>query len=255
MPILTINGFPIEIRKTGGDDMPEIDDSPQIIQRAVNGEIFVDETNDKRRWNAFRTVMLPLTEAQALRDLLRVGRNGHAWPFDADTFSSKGRDVAGGTIAQEGANPKFGDGNADVTGAPQNVGPVGSIHTVAAWYFTGVFYQHEILRSDGAKWVDAVRDDGATLHIDTSGGFMRFTDNADYDDAVIFDFEILDEWGDNWEQLQAFSLLPDLIVSGDFVSGESVTVLARNVRLVQMEANLEGTFQSVGVVIFDLQEA
>ena len=113
---------------------------------------------------------------------------------------------------------------------------VGTLYTLAAWVKPGGgAWQHEILRSDGAKWVDGVRNDAATLHIDVSSSAFRLLSpgsGTDYfDDLVWLPFEIYADWAADWAaRTRTFPPLRYLEISGDLLGGyriDRATVTAR----------------------------
>lgn len=150
---------------------------------------------------------------------------GHVWSFDAGHYSSKGVTGAGGTV--QSTVKKYGAKALQVSAADvwlsnpiENEGE----WTLAVWHRvdSGAF-KHEVVRSDGARWVDGVRDDAYTVD-----GAADFSDdcvvleNASgthyYDDLVFSPYLWLEDWA---EQVYAsglpFGPAPFLTASGRLV--------------------------------------
>lgn len=169
------------------------------------------------------TTLLTLAEAIALESLCRRN-NGVVWHADNTQYSSAG--LAFTDTASFSTTNKFGTHSVSISTSAGDFGvcTVGSKYTVAAWTKDGAGdWEHHILRSDGAKWVDATRNDSATLLIEIDTGVLELLDDGSntrlYDEIVWLPFEIADDWGADWPQAEVFSDLPGLDITGDLLGG------------------------------------
>lgn len=161
----------------------------------------------RKRDLSFRTV--PLTEAAAHSWLCLLTGEGEAWSFDASLYGSKGTGPTSLLNSSQGAaGPKFGAGRLSVgattgtltyLGVAVNAWGGSSEWTVLVWRFEGAAWVHYAVRSDGAKWVNGVRNDAAsTTWLDVWEGNVTIENTTGaavlYDDLVVLPFAVLDAW-------------------------------------------------------------
>lgn len=134
-------------------------------------------------------------DADALEGLL-LGL-AHVFPFDAHFFSKAGLAplaTSGATISA--VQSKWGGFSASITLLQWAVAFViaPGVWTVALWRWSGAAWVHYVVRSDGAKWVDGVRNDAAVttfLTFDTALGVISLSGSPHFfDDAVFFPFKL-----------------------------------------------------------------
>lgn len=202
----------------------------RALDGSPSGGIF-DDVEDA----SFTTIRLSLSEARAIANLCR-GANGHKWSCDNSVYSSSGLAMTDTPTFQTGTI-KFGTHAISVAGAAGDV-TIATVETstltkwtVAAWTKDGGgAWAHHILRSDGAKWVDGVRNDSASLLIDVPTTAFQLLDHATntryFDDLVWLPFEIHDDWGAEWPLTETFANLPQLKVWGDLFPGYEFTARA-----------------------------
>lgn len=224
MGALHIAGFEIPVHREGQETMSGQQGQPmRALDGTPTGGVFSDVEG-----GTFATPLIRLTEARSIANLCR-GANGHHWDLEnasgGGRYASSGLQMTGSPTFQTGT-VKFGTyaislsaGGGDVDVATVTTSAL-SEHTVAAWTKDGSGdWEHHILRSDGAKWVDGVRNDGATLLFEVSANVWTLLDDGSniryFDDLVWLPFAIYDDWGAGWIQTEAFSPLPDLKVWGD----------------------------------------
>lgn len=130
-------------------------------------------------------------EADALVGMLKG--LGHVFPFDDHLWSLPGLPPLAGFVATISAvQSKHGGTSASITLAqwPVDFVIAPAVWTVILWRWSGAAWVHYVVRSDGAKWVDGVRNDGAAtawLTFDTALGVISLTGSPTfYDDAFFF---------------------------------------------------------------------
>lgn len=210
--------------------------------QATNGSMRVTIVARKKDMK-FRTIPLSEEDAEAWDSL--ISGEGEVWSFDSHLYGSKGLGPSanvGCTVTAGSA--KFGaaklnvqatTGSITFTAAAFNSYGRASIWTVMAWRSIngGTTWTHYAIRSDGAKWVNGVRDDAAnTSFISVSNGAVTIS-NTDgtarqYDDLVVLPYLIHTSWP---AQLQsaAFSPLPFLNLDGDMVKEQATRVVKGSV--------------------------
>jgi hypothetical protein len=198
------------------------------------------------------TPVIPLAEAHAMESLCREG-NGVVWHCTNSIYGSPAVAMID-TPTFQGTTTKFGTHAISVTAAAGDVDvvAVGSRYTVAAWTKVGAGdWEHHILRSDGAKWVDGVRNDSATLQIAIDTGIFELLDDGAatvyFDELVYLPFRIADGWGADWPLTVEFGDLPGLDVTGDMLSGYRIP--AAKVRARLSHEGYVASFSGLGAVV------
>lgn len=178
---------------------------------AVDGTMRLTQQTRKRDI-AFSTI--PLTQSDAFAWESYLSGEGHVWSFDANVYSSKGLgpSSSSGATVMTGSGSKFGTGALFInistgtitfTGALLNTFKATPAWTVGVWRFddgTDSDFHHYMVRSDGAKWKDGVRNDGTgTAWLTVSGANVTltaggFVDPVLYSDLVCLPFKVLDGW-------------------------------------------------------------
>lgn len=247
---LHICGFQIPVARDSGElESGQLGEPPRAIDGSPAGGIFYDVEG-----GSYATPRISLTEALAIQNLCR-GANGSRWSCDNTVYSSSGLAMIDTPTFQSGTK-KFGSeaiqiasggGAGDIEVATVITSTV-TAYTVAGWCKDGAGdWTHYILRSDGAKWVDAVRNDSATLPFSVPASVWILDQDASntryFDDLVWLPFLIWDDWGADWPQSEVFASLPDLKVWGDLIGPHEYTARAR-VRVANAgQAHVEGTTQ------------
>ena len=232
MGALHIAGFEIPVARGSGQRTTGQQGAPtRALDGSPGGGIFEDVEDA-----SFNTPIISLAEARAIDNLCR-GSNGARWSCDDTVYSTNGMEFIDTPTFQAGT-VQFGTHAIQInaSGGDLDVYTVTSAtlnkYTVAAWTnINGAGWNHHILRSDGAKWVNAVRNDVATLKIDVVANVFTLLDDGSimyFDDVVWLPFEIDDDWGADWPQLEAFSNLPDLEVWGDLFGEHQFTARCRS---------------------------
>lgn len=214
---------PRESLRDVGDTSVAADGSTRISRRRRKRDI------------AFRTV--PLTNAQAHAWLCLLTGEGEAWSFDSSVYGSKGTGPSAITNTSQGApSPKYGSGRLSVGATTGSITYGGvavngwggsSDWTVMLWRYEGAAWVHYVVRSDGAKWVNGVRTDGAsTTWLTVSAGNVTIANTTGaavlYDDLVVLPFLVLDDWpAQVFAAGAAYGSLPVGRVTGDLVTEAS----------------------------------
>lgn len=229
MALLNVNGIPIPIKpETLSESFEEIGGR----ERAYDGTLRI--SRQARKTNlSFETPVLTTLEAEAWNGLL--SGLGHYWSFDSNNYSSKGLGHSSGTALRATSNPLSGAGHLEFSGAQTRTwaqAGLGTRWTVSLWRDSsgapgGAAYAHYVVRSDGAKWVDGVRNDAAsTTWLSVSSGQLALSDtNTDIDEIIAVPYL----WDTTWPALVFAegglrnALTPTLRLYGDLIPGSSVT--------------------------------
>jgi hypothetical protein len=239
LPWAKANG--LELAKIAAIGSPPKGDRRNIgdLADAVDGTKRLTQQTRKRDLQ-FSSIPLTLTDAFAWESLLTG--EGHVWNFDAGTtagfFSSKGLGPSSSTGASIDvtSGSKFGAGHLELlistgtitfTGALLNTFGATPSWTVMVWRFDDTVdagYHHYVVRNDGAKWKDGVRNDATvTTWLTVSGGNVTLNpsgsvDPVNYDDLVCLPFAVLDDWPPIFGvSTSAYCLTPYLDLSGGMV--------------------------------------
>lgn len=247
------NGFQYSSKTAGGDGYA-------VNGQPISAALYLTEEG------SITTPEIPLSTARAIESLCRRGANGHVWHADEDGSSSRWSSAGLGTIT---ASPnfsavefKFGTHSfLQAFGAigDVSIATVGTIYTVASWVKVGAgSWQHEVLRSDGAKWVDGVRNDSATLNISVASSVFKILEpgsgNVYFDDLVWLPFSVPDGWPADWPTSRAFANLPDLEVSGDLLGGYRIAKAVVGCRVQGTgQVGHDGTLQDSATVSLDIR--
>lgn len=198
---------------------------------AADGSTRVSRSRRKRDI-AFRTV--PLTDAEAHAWLCLLTGEGEAWSFDASLYGSKGTGPSTYTNTAQGAGvTKYGTGRLSVgattgtitfSGVVENAWGGSTSWTVMFWRYEGTAWVHYVVRADGAKWLDGVRNDAAsTLWLDVADGNVTIENTTGaavlYDDLVVLPFAVLDTWpAQVHAAAAAYGSVPVARATGDMVT-------------------------------------
>lgn len=224
MPALSICGFEIPVARGSADENNTV--MGIVDGRSLNGNPGGGYLADVESGN-FSSPQIRLSSARAIQSLCRPF-NGHVWHADNSVYASTGlamTDTPGFGTTEK----KFGTHSVQInTGAGTGDIDVMTIqstaYTVSLWCKDGAgAWTHYVLRSDGAKWVDNVRNDSATLPFVVTSSVWTLSQDATnlryFDELVMLPFDILDEWGLTWPLTETFPELPDVKVGGDLLSG------------------------------------
>jgi len=219
MSFLTLSGIPLAIAEWSQDD-----DSPGTESRTVTGQLFKENTYERRRWSG-TTKLLPQSEADAIRQLIKG--EGHHFGFEDTEYSDKGLGLEATPTFSSTA--KYGTKSA-TSGSDLEAdfgARYGTYWTVLAWKYVASTWVHIARRSDGTLWDDG-ETAGATEAADISmsaSGFLTLA-AGQYDDLVVVPYEMPDAWVEAIAaDTQAFSALPRLLLAGDCVGDEEILVL------------------------------
>jgi hypothetical protein len=269
MSFLEVNGWPVPVA------VDESDTDQKIIGDTADSFSGVVLTNIRARRDLldFETVFTSQADGRAIVGLLE-GR-GHHWSFDNAAvggverwyYSSRSLGKTAGTItrATTTPDPKFGTAYAEMaSGATVTFGTgyTGDT-TLMVWTYTGAAWVHYIVRSDGAKWVDGVRNDAAsTPFLTISGaGVVTLGDAASvatqyFDDLVVLGFKVTTTMATTWGvSAQAFSELPNLAVNGDAVKAAATFCVPGPVTFKRIRATVGGTSQAAYVISCTMEES
>lgn len=250
MGALHINGFEIPVARGGYSEDPGVLGGADygVTGNLLGGYLAITESSN------VSTPPIELERARAIKRL--CSPKGHdVWRAeDADgssQYSTTGLKTTGAAPGLNQAQAKFGTWSFSTTGgSTHSVATVGAKYTIAAWVKPdGGAWQHEILRSDGAQWVDMTRDDNATLNIDVDSSTFRLlfpASGTDYfDELVHLPFEIWTPWGAEWPSDEKFP--KKLSLTGDLLSGERIDGCAAGARLTSEGYYL--SFDGLGAVV------
>lgn len=247
----TING--IEAAKVvSSSNQPSAKPRDVGYQGEASDGSFVLTRRDTKRDFKFTTRPLSGVAAIAWESLLRG--EGHVWSFDVSAYSSKGLapTVSDGTLVSSSPPPKFGAKCYQLTtDAEARFGSLVAPWTAAVWYRDeGAMvpaWHHIVVRSDGAKWADGVRDDGAgAAGIDFSGGDAHFIGGdpgpLSIDDLILCPYLWADDWARQvFEAGVAFGPTPYVTCAGLMVPEAATRKMAcRSVDERVMVANVGG---------------
>jgi hypothetical protein len=196
----------------------------------------------RKRDLSFGTTALSKTDAFVWESL--VSGEGHVWNFEAlNEYSSKGLGPTTFTDCDLSTNHKFGSkslhvalGGGVVTWPAliNSFGATATDWTLMFWWRDDggdSLFHHFVVRSDGAKWKDGVRNDATvTTFVSVSGGNVTFIgtggDETYLDDLVAYPFKVLDTWpAIVAARTTAFQGTPYLEATGDLVPEQATRVV------------------------------
>lgn len=203
-----------------------------------DGSMRITRQTRKRDLSAL-SVPLSVTDANVWESLI-IGE-GDVWSFDTSLYSSKGLGpsamVGGVNTTQQTASSKFGTGRLQVADTSGSISYPAAINlfgntanwTVCVWRsIDGAFsWQHYVVRSDGAKWADGVRDDAtSTTWLSVSSGVVTITNTLFftnlYDDLIVLPFKVLDAWPPQiYARATAYPPTPYLDLTGDMITEQT----------------------------------
>ncbi len=245
MAFARLNGYTLALEAGRGLD---VDTFPiGEPERTISGSMIGTVRANKLRFN-LTTTLTDRTLSDSIRNL--ITGVGDVWHFD-DSASTDWQWIVNGLGAASGtgdgsslASGKFGRGlRIAATKQVTWTTNTGSVWTVMVWYYTGGAWVHYIVRSDGGKCVDGVRNDGATTTFiantatTTALGDVASGGNQDFDDLVVLPYllhaDIAVEFG---APIAAFSDLPNLVITGDILIADDAEVRKiGDVRTTQMQ--------------------
>jgi hypothetical protein len=254
---LTLNGIKVsgiaEVNAASGERR---DIGSQLV--AGDGSMVVTRIARKRDLK-LKTIPLTGADAHAWEGLM-VGES-NVWSFDSSFYSSKGKPGTGSatppTVQVQTGTKQYGAGALDI-GAGEDWSTsglgLGSTWTVAFWAKpVATAWVHYVIRSDGAKWVDGVRNDAFSASgvlVDVVSGEVILTNQAPvsaryFDDLVASPFLWLTEWpAQVFVAGQPFGAAPYLTAVGDMVR-EATTrkMVCKGLSEKVMVANIAGVRQ------------
>lgn len=212
-------------------------------ERNWSGRPRRDEASIVRAWE-MTACLQTASEADGLEGLLE-GR-GHHFSFDSDAFSDDGlgpdTPASGNYTIETDGNQVFGLGYLDITTSVVWDTRIRGDWVVMYWRNVGLLsQQHIVVTSDSRKFVDGVRSDATATTELTVSDAVALTAGS-YDDLVVLPYLLPDDFitemydwmsGEN----NPFSSLPQLVLDGDIVGGESIVVLGR----VEEQSYTQGT--------------
>lgn len=182
----------------------------------------------------FTSIALISSLAYAWTSLLTG--EGERWSFDTSEYGSKGTPPSSSVYSLIAGGAKFGAGLLRLPATTGTFSLLGVLansfgssleHTMMVWRLETAVWHHYIVRSDGAKWLDGVRNDGVSTTWFTPAAPNMVIANTsgsaqDYDDLVVLPFKIPDAWAPVLGvATTAFSALPFLNATGDLVNEQA----------------------------------
>jgi hypothetical protein len=195
MTFCKINGWTIPIKDKGGRQQKLLNGN---LAPAWTGRPNRQEKSIPSDWGMDSLFLSP-ENANTLEAIL-TGVPFH-FPLDFDFWSDGGLSPQAGfgafSFVNDG-NQKVGRGYFDLTGGVITWSPeLGEDWTVMVWLGTGSppAWKNYVVRSDGAKWVDGVRNDlTGTAWLTVADGLVELDGGNKYDDLWIFPFSISDDF-------------------------------------------------------------
>lgn len=235
MAVLSINGINAGALIAAGDEPKGERRDIGEMSQATDGTLSITRQARKRDLR-FKSVPITRSDADAWESLI-IGE-GEVWSFDSSLYGSKGLGPSANVgCTQQTNTSKFGTGRLhvpDTTGsisfpAASNIFGKSTDWSVGVYRSTdGAFsWAHTFVRSDGAKWIDGVRNDGAsTTWLSVTSGVVTIenTGFASFlcDDLVILPFKVLDAWPPLiYARAAAYPPAPYVDLTGDWVTEQS----------------------------------
>lgn len=258
-PKLELNGINLGSIMAAANE-PEVEQRDiGAVSTAVDGTSRV--TRSARKLDlSFMSVPLTTAAAHAWRCFLTG--EGEVWSFDANLYGSKGTAASAITNAVQSAGAaKFGAGKLSVGATTGSITFLAAINswgnssawTVGVWRYEGGAWHHYLVRSDGAKWLDGVRDDAATTTwMSVSNGSVTITNTTGsavlYDDLVVLPFLVPEDWPAQWVAADAaFGLLPFHAATGEWVTEQATRTVMGLVETSSKMKVADGTREKLDV--------
>lgn len=222
MSVLTINGVepPIAVDSMSVGTPEEIG----ATGRSVSGALYVDRRVIKSSLG-FSLTSMSLEELQAWRSLL-LGL-GEVWTFDAHIYGSKGGATTG-TFTHELESGHYDDDGtivlAGTTAQLRSAHAQGGAWTVVVDIEIDSEWCRVVVRRDGSKWVDGVRNDAFDTHWLVAAALGVVTIGAASEtwrisEVGFYPFNVPDDWMPVWSLLRDAATIgpPRLVCTGDAV--------------------------------------
>jgi hypothetical protein len=245
LPWIVANG--LELAPLAGTSSEPKGERRDIGERdqAVDGTLRATQQTRKRD---VKFTSVPLIQSDAMAWESYLTGEGHSWSFDTlGLYSSKGLPptaITAATVVSSGSGyvPKFGGkflllgaSTGTVSWANATLNTFGS--GAPGWTFSVYRFNDEadagyvnyVFRSDGAKWVNGVRNDAYNFSawFAVSSGHITLTwnggaDDIAFDDMFLLPFKVLDSWPPLFAaRTAAFSPLPYLDVTGGLIAEQA----------------------------------
>lgn len=238
MSFLIVNGWTVPVANDAAsyqyDYVGELDsrynNRPSRARRAL-----------KKNWS-FTTPKMAQDCADTLEALLKGV--GHYYPFDADTWSDSGYPTVGSSfVHQTGGGAHRGAGYLQINGSTTfPVDLPDAKWTVMVWRRDGGGWEQYIVRSDGAKFLDGIRNDAlSTTWLTVTLNSVVINDSAvDYDELTIYPAVMCDDFcEEQWGWVDNFTEVSPALtvrVDGDFYDNQIFTCVGD----VDEQSSLQG---------------
>lgn len=213
--LLKINGVPFPV---ASDSLEESIREIGLLSQAFSGKLRRSRQTIKKDLRATTTPLI-LSEARAWEGM--VQGLGQAWQFTTHLYSASGL----GPTAVTGTPTISGSKLSLDTGEDVDYSVDDSLGwTVMGEVYNGTTTKHYVVTSGGHKWVDGVRDDGATTtFFAVSSGVLTLAASGatfTFSGVVFFPFVTPDSWPPYLYTAfpnEPVPNLPTIILSGDSV--------------------------------------
>jgi hypothetical protein len=233
MAFVTISGWRIEVNQGGAsrDLMAQGELSPAWSNRPLR------RRQALAKKLSFTTVPLDADDATTLEGLLE-GR-GHYWAFDFSLHSSAGLGPEAGYSSPNIGFSATTNGPASLALQMNTGSMVFDTQLPDDWtisYMTSTSatsgWSHRVIRSDGAKWLDGVRNDALVhdeVYVSSSATVLFSSSPRYFAQLVVLPFKASDSFIASLRPGSSkFSSLPRLDVGGDINGGENIEMMGTN---------------------------
>lgn len=226
MPFLKLNGFELNVSSTAGATIERVKQGEYGRTALHQARSFVNATSDTRKGT---TALYTNTDADLYQRVIRG--EGHVWPFDSTTYSSKG--LSPDSAPSVAFNPGVYGNALTVSGGGD---PVVYLNPYSTWTVSGwvrdvggtdtwTLYS---LTSAGGFYVNGAATAFTSIPLESEDGEIRLqgsTDNALYDDLVLLPYVAPTTWP-AWHFARGAALpqLPYVLAEGDWY-GSATEVL------------------------------